>query len=104
MILYITCIPKAKTVCERNTLFMFHMSKFVEDCNIRFHEHMRKYIQSTTMRHTYDYFISTTIDCSLDNLIQHWHQNIRSFKREAFLAWICLVEEALKYLYLGKAL
>src|SRR6266487_4388132 len=80
VILHITDVPKAKTVGERNSLLIFHMSKFAEYSSIRFLKHMREYIQPATMRHTYYYFTGTAIDCSLDNLIQHRHQHIRPFK------------------------
>src|SRR5438132_2587142 len=40
VILHITGVAKAKTVGERNSFFLFHMSKFAENSSIRFLKHM----------------------------------------------------------------
>src|SRR5574340_1775215 len=101
MIFHITCIAVAETICERNSLFMFHMPKFAQYFDVRFFEHMRKNIQSATMRHADDYFIRVTTNGRPDDFIQHWHHHISSFKREALMARISLVKETFEYLYMG---
>src|SRR5690349_17970137 len=104
MILHITCITVAEAICEWNSLLTFHMSKFAQYIHIRFLEHMRKNIQSSAMRHADDCFACTTGNGSPDNFIQHRHQHIRTFKREALLSRVCLVKETFEYLYLSEAL
>src|SRR5260370_3945853 len=51
VILHITCITKAKTVGERNSLLVFHMSKFAEYSSIRFIKHVCEHIQASTISH-----------------------------------------------------
>src|SRR5215467_11134210 len=56
------------------------------------------------MSHTDNYFSGARLDSTTNDLIQHWHQHVSSFKREALLPGIGLVQEAFKDFDLRQAL
>src|SRR5258708_8643740 len=49
----ITGVAEAKAVSERNSLLVFHMSKFSEDSSIVFLKQMLEHVQASPMPHTY---------------------------------------------------
>src|SRR5450756_749693 len=76
----VTSPTEAKGICKGNPLFVFGMTKFREDRRVRLPEHMRQYIEPTTVSHTDNYLAAPRFDRPQYNLIEHGHQHIRTFK------------------------
>src|SRR6266436_1125932 len=97
-------IAKTKAVGERNPFLVFHMPKLAEDCGVGLLKHMREHVQASSMRHAYNHLAGPGFNSAPDDFIQHRHQYIGPLEREAFLAGVGLVQEALKRLNLGEPL
>src|SRR5260370_4993011 len=55
----ITGVAEAKAVSERNSLLVFHMSKFAEDSSIGILKQMREHVRASPILHTNNH-----VDCS----------------------------------------
>src|SRR6266571_5187069 len=56
------------------------------------------------MGHTDNYFPGARLDSTANDLIEHWHQHVSPFKREALLPRVGLVQVAFKDFNLRQAL
>src|SRR6266702_2242614 len=56
------------------------------------------------MGHTDNDLIGARLDSTANDFIQHWHQHVSPFKREALLPRVGLVQVAFKYFNLRQAL
>src|SRR6266700_1926605 len=72
------------------------MSKFGEDRLIRLLKHMGQYIQTAAMGHADDDFPGARLDSATNDLVEHRHQHVGPFKREALLSRVGLMQVAFK--------